>query len=413
MAEPAPKAASDEVRWLPQGRLLLAALAGTATAWGAMGLILVVAALVAWKLPTKRTTRSDAERWGMPTPYYGAEATYRNVPFAYPPGSLGGGDTRDARKRAPQAPEALGHKPNGDASAGSRVRKAADAGRGRTRRAKKVRELALIVLLAACAYATVVLVNAHERFERWASSYEKWQVDELPILLGFVAMAAFVFAWRRWRETNADLARRKDLHRKLEHRATHDALTDLPNRAMFMDRLQHATERTKREQTMLAVLFIDLDGFKAVNDAFGHAGGDQLLKQVAGRLRRCARSADTVSRIGGDEFIVLLEGVKDVHQDVVTVARRIAKSLVAPYVLERGEVSVGSSIGVTLNGIEMRAAEDLLREADNAMYRAKGRAKHATRSPAQSVGLSTNGTSSFFVLYSPNVVEEGFSEPRA
>ncbi|MDQ3604260.1 MAG: LysM peptidoglycan-binding domain-containing protein [Actinomycetota bacterium] len=137
VAEPAPKAASDEVRWPPQGRLLLAALVGTATVWGAMGLILVVAALVARKLPTKRTTRPDAERWGIPTPYYGAEATYRIVTFAHPPGSLGGGDTRDARKRTPQAPEALGHKQNGDASAGSRNRKAAVAGRGRTRRAKK------------------------------------------------------------------------------------------------------------------------------------------------------------------------------------------------------------------------------------------------------------------------------------
>ena len=137
VAEPAPKAASDEERWLPQGRLLLAALVGTATVWGAMGLILVVAALVARKLPTKRITRSDAERWGIPTPYYGAEATYRIVTFAYHPGSLGGSDTRDARKRTPQAPEVLGHKPNGDASAGSRVRKAAAADRGRLRRAKK------------------------------------------------------------------------------------------------------------------------------------------------------------------------------------------------------------------------------------------------------------------------------------
>jgi diguanylate cyclase (GGDEF)-like protein len=100
---------------------------------------------------------------------------------------------------------------------------------------------------------------------------------------------------------------------------------------------------------------------------------------VARRLRRCTRSADTVSRIGGDEFVVLLEGVKDVHQDVVTVVSRIAKSLVAPYDLERGAVSVGSSIGVALNEIEMRTAEDFLREADNAMYRAKGRTKHATR----------------------------------
>lgn len=125
------------------------------------------------------------------------------------------------------------------------------------------------------------------------------------------------------------------------------------------------------------------------------------------------RSADTVSRIGGDEFVVLLEGVKDVHQEVVTVVRRIAESLVAPYVLERREVSTGSSIGVALNGIEMRAAEDLLREADNAMYQAKGRARHATRSAAQSVGPRTNGASSiYFALYSPSLVEGGLSEVR-
>ncbi len=258
-------------------------------------------------------------------------------------------------------------------------------------------ELALIVLLAACAYATVALTNAHERFVRWATTYEKWQADELLIVLGFVAMAASLFAWRRWRETKAELARCKDLHRKLEHRATHDALTELPNRAMFMERLQHATERARRERTTLAVLFIDLDGFKAVNDAFGHAGGDQVLKQVAGRLRGCARSADTVSRIGGDEFVVLLEGVKDVHQEVVRVVRRIAESLLGPYVVESsGEVSVGSSIGVALSGVEIGVAEELLREADKAMYRAKERAaQHAKGSQAESDGLRTGGTSSF------------------
>jgi diguanylate cyclase (GGDEF)-like protein len=123
---------------------------------------------------------------------------------------------------------------------------------------------------------------------------------------------------------------------------------------------------------MLAVLFIDLDRFKDVNDAFGHEAGDGLLAQAAERLKRCVRTADTVSRIGGDEFVVVLEGVEGAEQ-VVEVTVRIMESLVAPFALERVEASVSASIGVAvLDGIAECEAEELLREADHAMYRAKG-----------------------------------------
>ena len=121
---------------------------------------------------------------------------------------------------------------------------------------------------------------------------------------------------------------------------------------------------------MIAVLFLDLDGFKIVNDSFGHAAGDRLLAQAAERLRRCVRSADTVSRIGGDEFVVLLESVESTEQ-VAEVAGRILEILRDPFVLERGEASVSASIGVALDGISEREAEDLVREADHAMYQAK------------------------------------------
>jgi diguanylate cyclase (GGDEF)-like protein len=235
---------------------------------------------------------------------------------------------------------------------------------------KSLKDFALVVLFALCVYAFVVLTDAHERFARWAERHEAWQVDEVLLLLALLTVAVAAFAWRRWGEANAEIARRERLQRELEHRATHDALTDLPNRVLLMDRLEHAIEGAIREGAVIAVLFVDLDGFKAVNDSFGHAGGDRLLAQVAERLRRCVRSADTVSRIGGDEFVVLLESVESAEQ-VVEVAGRILESLRDPFGLEGGEASVSASIGGALDGISEREAEDFVREADHAMYQAK------------------------------------------
>jgi diguanylate cyclase (GGDEF)-like protein len=224
-----------------------------------------------------------------------------------------------------------------------------------------------------CAYVFGFLTDAHEWFERWAVRHEKWQVDEILMLLGLLSAAVAVFAWRRWKEANTEIARREELQKELEHRATHDALTDLPNRALLMDRLEHTIEKGIRERVMIAVLFIDLDRFKDVNDAFGHDAGDGLLAQVAGRLKRSVRTADTVSRIGGDEFVVVLEGVEGAEQ-VVEVSVRIMESLGSPFALGMGEASVSASIGVAvLEGIVERDAEDLVREADHAMYRAKGK----------------------------------------
>jgi diguanylate cyclase (GGDEF)-like protein len=203
-------------------------------------------------------------------------------------------------------------------------------------------------------------------------------VDEILMLLALLSATVAVFAWRRWKEANTEIARREELQKELEHQATHDALTGLPNRALLMDRLEHTLERVIRERVKIAVLFIDLDGFKDVNDAFGHEAGDWLLVQAAGRLKRCVRTADTVSRIGGDEFVVVLEGVDGAEQ-VDEVARRIMESLGAPFLLGRLVASVSASIGVAVldgvdvfDGIAEREAEDLVREADHAMYRAKG-----------------------------------------
>jgi diguanylate cyclase (GGDEF)-like protein len=238
-------------------------------------------------------------------------------------------------------------------------------------------DLALLGLFAACAYVFAFLTDAHERFERWAVRHEQWPADEILSMLALLSVAVAVFAWRRWKEAKTEIARREGLQEELEHRATHDTLTDLPNRALLMDRLEHTIQRAIRERVMIAVLFIDLDSFKDINDTFGHEAGDRLLARAAGRLRRCVRTADTVSRIGGDEFVVVLEGVGDAER-VVEVVGRIMEGLGAPFAMGAVEASVSASIGVAfldgmafLDGIAEGEAEELVREADRAMYRAK------------------------------------------
>jgi diguanylate cyclase (GGDEF)-like protein len=153
----------------------------------------------------------------------------------------------------------------------------------------------------------------------------------------------------------------------VDHRAMHDALTGLPNGALFRDRLEHAVARAQRTQSPIAVLFCDLDRFKAVNDSLGHAGGDELLVAIGRRLGECVRAADTAARIGGDEFAVLLEDL-DGAEDPEAVARRIVETLARPLVIAGREVRPSVSIGVT-TGTEDSAG--LLRAADLAMYRAK------------------------------------------
>ena len=160
---------------------------------------------------------------------------------------------------------------------------------------------------------------------------------------------------------------------EMGHLARHDALTALPNRTLFLDRVEQAVVRSRRSGTSIAVLFLDLDGFKGVNDRFGHAEGDELLKAVAARLVACVRAEDSVARLGGDEFAVLVEGVDDVAElDVL--CHRLLGSLRREVVIHGHEVVVGASIGVAVADADDDAA-GLLRNADMAMYRAKALGK--------------------------------------
>ncbi len=173
-----------------------------------------------------------------------------------------------------------------------------------------------------------------------------------------------------WQGVLYDLTERKALEERLEHRALHDPLTDLPNRRLFMDRLGQALMRTRRQHKRVAVPFMDLDGFKVVNDSLGHEVGDLLLTVVAQRLRRCLRPEDTLARFGGDEFTVLIEALDD-PAEAVQVAKRITDELRRPFIMEGRELHVAASIGISRGDARTHDPDRLLREADTAMYRAK------------------------------------------
>ena len=169
----------------------------------------------------------------------------------------------------------------------------------------------------------------------------------------------------------SEIIERKRAESQLVHLALHDVLTGLPNRALFMNRLKDAVNYSKRHSDYLfAVLFLDLDRFKLINDSLGHTFGDQLLLTVAQRLQECLRSTDIAARLGGDEFIILLVGIKDVLE-VIAVVERIHKNLALPVVIDGQEVSTTASIGIALSITGCKQPEDFLRDADIAMYRAK------------------------------------------
>ncbi len=175
-----------------------------------------------------------------------------------------------------------------------------------------------------------------------------------------------------------DITDLKQAEAKLREHAFYDPLTSLPNRALFMNRLEHAIKQAKRQEDYLfAVLFIDLDRFKVINDSLGHTFGDQLLIALAGRLATCLRPSDTAARLGGDEFTILLEEIKDTS-DASRVAERIQAELRLPFVIGSQEVFTTASIGIALGTIGYDRPEDLLRDADIAMYRAKlfGKARY-------------------------------------
>ena len=177
--------------------------------------------------------------------------------------------------------------------------------------------------------------------------------------------------------TERELSRQKMLQKQiiLEHIAHHDTLTGLPNRLLLLDRLQQSIKKAIRSKKHLAVLYIDLDKFKPINDSLGHAAGDEVLITVAKRLRKSVRTIDTIARIGGDEFIVLMESVSNV-QDVKTMAEKLNQSLNQPIYWNMHELFITSSIGISLAPDDGDTPEKLMKKADIAMYQSKEKGRN-------------------------------------
>ncbi|MDO8606769.1 MAG: diguanylate cyclase [Phaeospirillum sp.] len=175
-----------------------------------------------------------------------------------------------------------------------------------------------------------------------------------------------------------DITHRKEDEERVWRQANYDALTGLPNRSLFLDRLSQAVRHSHREVKSFAVMFLDLDGFKAVNDTLGHAAGDVLLQQTAVRLSECMRASDTLARLSGDEFVVILQGIHG-REDPTIVAGKILDQLGRPYLLEEGEAHVHGSIGISIFPDDSGDGAGLIKLADEAMYAVKRHGKNSFR----------------------------------
>ncbi|MEI7843350.1 MAG: diguanylate cyclase [Gallionellaceae bacterium] len=196
--------------------------------------------------------------------------------------------------------------------------------------------------------------NQHSKTTWTLASYMRLDFQGEPAVLGWFY----------------DISDRKAMEEQVQHLAHFDALTDLPNRTLFTDRLHQALAVAKRDKTHLALMFIDLDKFKPVNDTLGHDVGDQLLKGVALRIKTCLRESDTVARIGGDEFVVLLSVIESAS-DAIGVAEKIRRSLNIPFGIDGHEVCISSSTGVAIYPDHGNDEKELVKNADTAMYFAK------------------------------------------
>ncbi len=220
------------------------------------------------------------------------------------------------------------------------------------------------------------VVRERMRFLAETGSQTPWVEDQFMRFDGTVIdvqVSAASFPWQGEKMTQLifhDISERKQAEARLQRLALYDSLTGLPNRTLFFDRMNLLLAMAKRNSYVLALLFLDLDGFKQVNDTFGHDAGDDLLRQVADRLSNAMRKSDTVARMGGDEFIGLC-GRIEAADDAAVVAKKLIERLRQPYTVGENTCTIGVSIGISIYPVDGEDSDTLLKKADMAMYRVK------------------------------------------
>ncbi|MBZ2207647.1 EAL domain-containing protein [Massilia sp. R798] len=220
-----------------------------------------------------------------------------------------------------------------------------------------------------------VAVHDHWEGEIWTRRHDG---AEFPCWVALTAIRSGSHGLADYIAILSDITDRKRVEEKNRHLAEHDFLTDLPNRVLLLDRLRQALAAARRQHTKVAVMFIDLDRFKAINDGFGHQAGDQVLKETAARLTRCVRGVDTVSRHGGDEFVVVLADIGGVDQ-AAHVAQTVMQSIIQPVSVSGTELTVSVSIGISIYPSDGGDIDTLTQHADVAMYHAKQDGRNAFR----------------------------------
>jgi diguanylate cyclase (GGDEF)-like protein len=218
----------------------------------------------------------------------------------------------------------------------------------------------------------------HDAFEylvEVSREHEDLELDEFFTLLMISAFALIVVTYRNGVYLRIEMKRRVVVEKEIKRLAFYDGLTGLPNRDLCTNRLEHTLAHAARDNTMAAVLFIDLDNFKEVNDTFGHDGGDELLKEAAQRLSSDIRSGDTLARIAGDEFVIVLESLSSVS-DISRLSEQLLDKIAQPFILDGQEAYVGISIGIAIFPSDGSNINELMKNADTAMYYAKHSGKN-------------------------------------
>jgi diguanylate cyclase (GGDEF)-like protein len=242
------------------------------------------------------------------------------------------------------------------------------------------KSLPTLVSILNKAVASLSDIDRQQIYEDWFDIKIETGLDKSVVLRVALQIGALItiiiviiMIWNR--RLYKEIKNRKKLEEKMQYMATHDDLTGLANRVLLKDRLNKAITFHERQKLLVAVLFIDLDGFKDINDTYGHDVGDELLIEVATRLKGCVRESDTVVRFGGDEFVLLLTGLHN-QNEAGYVADKVLKLIQQPIQLPNVSVNIGCSIGIAMYPEDGDSNNELLKIADSLMYKVKGEGKN-------------------------------------